>query len=238
MDNQTITRINNTNLKKVYKAKKFRYFTGNQPNMLIIRSANRNAGKFDDLEIQWQYDGTLSCISIFACTADPSDISLESPVNTLGCAILPFGQQMNVWKVGIHRYGHPTAHEALVQCNPIIVIRSIIKDGTLNWETELRHDTIRKYRGGDNSYISDYIFEGRLVLRLNTGMFGVDNHRASAYNILDEVGLYSQGCVVINEPNRFKEVFMKKILDYNDGVDIRYDCTIISEDEFNKIYNG
>ena len=39
---------------------------------------------------------------------------------------------------------------------------------------------------------------------ITTGMFGINIHRASAYKELENVGVNSAGCQVIQDPNEYK----------------------------------
>src|SRR5258706_65591 len=61
-------------------------------------------------------------------TTEPSRFFSESPENPEGAARIAFGQY-KAWRVGIHKAGKPTAHEALVQAGELSVHRDLNKDG-------------------------------------------------------------------------------------------------------------
>lgn len=61
-------------------------------------------------------------------TTEPGDFFTQHPLNAGGAARIAFGQY-KAWRVGIHRAGKPSAHEALVQVGVISVHRDLNKDG-------------------------------------------------------------------------------------------------------------
>lgn len=66
----------------------------------------------------------LNCLG----TTEPGKFYTDNPINTGGAARIDFNQY-KAWRVGIHRAGRPTAHEALVQVGVISVFRDLNKDG-------------------------------------------------------------------------------------------------------------
>lgn len=73
-------------------------------------------------------------------------------------------------------------HKALVQIRPITVYRDNNKDNNLDFNVSVE-----------------------------TGMFGINMHRASAYGTTAKIGLYSAGCQVHADVNKYNEVFIPLI---------------------------
>lgn len=73
-------------------------------------------------------------------------------------------------------HGEKTPYPALVQAKPVTVFRDYNKDNVLD-------------------------FNGKQ----ETGLFGINIHRASAVNVLNAVDQYSAGCQVFQDPNDFKD---------------------------------
>jgi hypothetical protein len=63
----------------------------------------------------------------WTATTEPGKDFTEHPLNPQGAARIAFGQ-FKSWRVGIHKAGKPTAHEALVQVNTVRVHRDLNKD--------------------------------------------------------------------------------------------------------------
>lgn len=164
-------------------------------NIWVVRAANQHAGKFDDILIAfWKFNGIWSEL-VISCTADPSDLSLIEKKHYLGCAILMPGQWNKCWKLGMHRGKYP----ALVQNKPVTVIRDFNKDGILDWHIPKLYDS-KTVRADSQGIITDYYLDRVMIFRTHHGMHGINNHRASQWNILESIGLYSQGCVVVQRP--------------------------------------
>jgi len=72
---------------------------------------------------------------------------------------------------------HKGKYEALVQVNPISVYRDANKNDVLDM----------------------------IATTIQTGLFGINCHRASQWSILEKVGLYSAGCTVHKDPKAFEE---------------------------------
>ena len=58
-----------------------------------------------------------------------------------------------------------------------------------------------EYAGPDDDKDQDY---DMIDVSEQTGMFGINLHRASAYKELEEIGKNSAGCQVIQDPNEFE----------------------------------
>lgn len=75
---------------------------------------------------------------------------------------------------GLWKIGLHKGYTALIQANPCTVYRDNNKDNIIDKD-----------------------------IPTETGMFSIDLHRASAWKVEDEVGLYSAGCQVIKDVNEF-----------------------------------
>ena len=73
-------------------------------------------------------------------------------------------------------------HKALVQIRPITVYRDNNKNNVLDFN-----------------------------VKTETGIFGINMHRASAYGITANIGLYSAGCQVHADVNKYNNVFIPLI---------------------------
>lgn len=104
---------------------------------------------------------------------------------------------------GLWKLGyHKGKYEALVQATPCEVYRDNDKDDYISY-----HDD----------------------MKIETGMFGINFHRASLSQKSDEIGLYSAGCQVIKNSNEFTDIMKlcKKALkptDKQSYVLIHEDC--------------
>lgn len=93
-------------------------------------------------------------------------------------------------------------HKALVQVRPCIVYRDNNKDKILD------------YKGPTD-----------------TGLFGINMHRASAYGITSNIGLYSAGCQVHSDVDRYNKVFIPLIEgSVNEGL-TSFSYTLINESD-------
>lgn len=75
-------------------------------------------------------------------------------------------------------------HKALVQFSPCKVFRDNDKDDSID-----------------------------INLPIDEGMFGINMHRASAYTVSPKIGLYSAGCQVHYDVNRYNTVFIPLVED-------------------------
>lgn len=106
----------------------------------------------------------------FPATTDPGTFWLENPLNPQGTAILREGQYLNAYAIGLHR----SKYLALVQRQPVTVLRDITRDGTLD-------------------------FNGRE----DTGLFGINIHRALQQGTTRFIDKFSAGCQVIANATDF-----------------------------------
>lgn len=149
-------------------------------NLVGIRSAGNNVNTFDDLmTVFWKFNGSWT-LRIFPCTTDPGLYWLQNPENKLGTAIVKEGQYKDVWHIGLHQ----GKYKALVQQNPITVIRDANRDNVLD-----------------------------MTGKEDTGIFGINCHRANENGKSIQIDRWSAGCTVlqnrqINNPeNQLVRVF-------------------------------
>jgi hypothetical protein len=152
------------------------YLDNYKLNIWGIRSSNHIAGKFDDDLLIFHFVNGNMVANVFNCTTDPSDHFLLNPINPMGTAIVKPGQYVNVWKYGFHK--NDRNHPALVQVAPITVYRDANRD--VNLDTE--------------------------GVKTDTGIFGINLHRAHESAIAKFVGRYSAGCLVVPAPNDYSRI--------------------------------
>lgn len=162
--------------------------------VLNIRSSNKIANQFDDVTHVVFNKKILASVQ---STCDPGLDNLLKPVNADGCAIVMNGYWKGMWTLGYHK----GKYEALVQNRPVIVFRDNDKNGVLNYADVFRNNPIVpeltpvKKKG-------TFKLNG-VVYNIEYGMFGINCHRASAVKILNNVGLYSAGCCVVQSTADF-----------------------------------
>ena len=104
-------------------------------NIVYIEGVNPNGScndnrpnSFNDLRIVFwlDQDKTVKFRS-WDATSQPGSFWIQHPMNPQGAARIAFGQY-KAWIVGIHHLGKPSAHEALVQTEPVTVHRILNRD--------------------------------------------------------------------------------------------------------------
>lgn len=104
-------------------------------NIVYIEGANPDGSlnddkpnRFNDLRIVFSVstDGR-TVVTSWEGTTEPGLFWTEHPMVPQGAARIAFNQY-KAWCVGIHHPNRPTAHEALVQVEPILVFRDLNKD--------------------------------------------------------------------------------------------------------------
>lgn len=105
---------------------------------------------------------------------------------------------------GAYMNGLHTGYPALVQSKPVVVYRDDDKD--------------REY--------------DMLASAKETGMFGINIHRAAAVGEVMEVGKWSAGCQVIQNPDEFA-IFMEVIIRARQNHGNSFTYTLLSEGEYN-----
>lgn len=139
-------------------------------NIAGIRS-NTMSNRFDDqIWVFWKFHNKWE-LKKYTATTDPGSSWLLNPMSKEGTAILKEGQY-----IGSHRLGkHKGVYEALVQAQPVTVIRDFNRDNKLD------------YSSG----------------RTQTGIFGINIHRANQAHASVNVDKWSAGCQVFADPLEF-----------------------------------
>jgi hypothetical protein len=105
-------------------------------NIVYVEGANADGkpnadefNKFNDRRIVISIEGGKPTIKLnVLATTEPGKFFTEHPMNAGGAARIAFSQY-KAWRVGVHRAGKPSAHEALVQVGEISVHRDLNQDG-------------------------------------------------------------------------------------------------------------
>ena len=140
-------------------------------NLIAVRSANSQAGKFDDRIHLVFRDGFGRWQDLaLSCTTDPGLYWLKKLGRVQGTAILKAGQYRGAYRIGLHRRRYP----ALVQSKPVTVWRDNNRDSTLDHKP-----------GTEESGL----FGINIHHAGNTDPDGVG----------DDVGAWSAGCTVIGD---------------------------------------
>jgi len=171
-------------------------------NIWGIRSSEKDTTLFNDMIVVFYQDITDHWFfEYFKATTDPSDLTLENPVNIDGTAILCEGFHKSLWAYGFHK--QRPDHKALVQ-----------------------HSTCKVYRDNNHDRKIDY---GKLPIQV--GMFGINMHRASKYGTTPKIGLYSAGCQVHADVKRYDNIFIPLIeSSVNEGF-TTFSYTLIKESD-------
>lgn len=141
-------------------------------NIVGVRSNNATPNQFDDaIHVFYKRQDGERIINTFPATTDPGTFWLKTLMNPAGTAILKPGQYQHSHRVGVHR----GKYQALVQQNPVTVLRDTNKDQHLDFESS----------------------------REQTGIFGINIHRASVKGITKYVDKHSAGCQVLADVNDF-----------------------------------
>lgn len=198
---------------KVIKSKGYKVYTikDKHPiNIINVRNSNRKAGKFDDTQILFYYQESIMRhnVSFYDVTVDPSTHYLLNPINKSGTAIVPAGQHLDIWKLGLHK----GKYKALVQVNKMPVIRDANKDNILDIPLDEVYSKLIDFKHTNDKFFTVVDKQGKSYL-MEYGYFGINCHRASSWKILDKIGLYSAGCTVHQDPNAYNDFIAK--IEYN-----------------------
>jgi len=170
-----------------------------------IRNNDMTAGIFNDfLGI---YHTGSDKLEIHTGTVDPSSYYMSNPINPKGTAVMKSGHYPNSYKLGLHK-----GYKALVQCKRINFYR-ITKQ---MWEADNRG--IPKEQRKINLKAKP----------IENAIIGANQHRASAFNISQDVGMWSAGCQVRNNPTQYSNF----ILDCEASKQPFFDYILFTEREF------
>ncbi|MBX3164682.1 MAG: hypothetical protein KF900_09380 [Bacteroidetes bacterium] len=160
-------------LKALLKYKGFvLYSKPYQFNIVGLRSKSTIPNRFDDelhvfyttSPLHWEYH-------VFKITTDPGTFWLENPMQEQGTAILAEGQYKNAYAIGLHQ----GKYEALVQQNPVTIMRDYDRNAILDF-----------YNGKKMS-----------------GLFSINIHRANSTGTTKTVDKNSAGCQVFENASDF-----------------------------------
>lgn len=149
-----------------------------------IEVKKKEGDRFVDKIILVDPNKPTEVVSSYQATTSPSVAFYSDPsrsMNKKGVSIMQPG--ITEYKIGIHRKGTPTQHEALVQAGEMDIQRF-----------DLKTPTIQTYRPGQNETGAD---------------FGINIHRSSKERGVC-VGPYSAGCQVFADGKDF-ETFMARL---------------------------
>ena len=167
-------------------------------NIVAVRSNDPKVNVFNDhMFLCWKYRGQWNDFN-FPITCDSGLYWLNNPMSKLGTAIVKEGQYKGLWKTGLHR----GKYFALVQKNPVTVIRDYNKDDVLDYESGVEE----------------------------SGTFGINHHRGNASKESFKVGKWSAGCLVNPHPRIFEiemEIFREAAKIWGDS----FTLTLIKESD-------
>tara|TARA_R110000751_G_scaffold258936_4_gene358298 strand:+ start:3018 stop:3755 length:738 start_codon:yes stop_codon:yes gene_type:complete len=119
------------------KAKKYKlYSRPHELNIISVRNKSTRPDKFDDvMNVFYKTDNNKWTGKEYKITTDPSTNYLTKgghTSSTKGTAILPMGQYVDTWKIGIHA----SKYEALRQSKSICVYRDYNRDSYLDFNVK------------------------------------------------------------------------------------------------------
>ena len=169
-------------------------------NIIAIRSNDPKVNVFNDhMHLCWKYRGQWNDFN-FPIPCDPGLYWLNhhEEINKMGTAIVKEGQYKGLWKTGLHR----GRYFALVQKNPVTVIRDYNNDDKIDLESG----------------------------RIEQGHFGINHDRGNASKESFKVGKWSAGCLVNPHPRIFEiemEIFREASKIWGDS----FTLTLIKESD-------
>ena len=167
-------------------------------NLVGLRTLDNSSNNFNDWFFAfWRFAGSWETLK-FQVTTDPGLYYRKNPMNELGTAILKPGQYPGVWEVGKHKGQYP----ALVQKNPITVIRDFNRDNYLDYSTG----------------------------KEETGLFGINCHRAVESGRSIMVDKWSAGCQVFADYWQF-DIFMRVVSEAAKNATPLFTYTLITEND-------
>lgn len=201
----TIRRYEYWEIARIYDKYNYRFYTGPYNlNIFGIRKDNSIIGAFDDVIGIAYEDNKGQQVFLAQATTDPGKFYAENPTNQKGVAILVPGQYRGAYTIGVHAKNKPgSAHYALVQDRPVKVFRDRNKDNILDYD----YSTVEE------------------------GMFGINIHRASKHQVLDDIGKWSAGCQVFRSVYDFED-FLKIAERGSQEYGNRFTYTLFTEEEF------
>lgn len=176
-------------------------------NIINIRnSKDLHSTKFNDLVAVAYLVGGIKTVDVYEATTDPGRTYRISPINRKGTAVMLPQQIKGGLKLGLHK-----GYEALVQTKFVYVLRDDDKNVEIPTLALLTLDEIKSIYKVDSTGKFNYIHSAdgeTTVCKLEYGMFGINEHRASKWKILEHIGLYSAGCIVHRNPYEYRNKFI------------------------------
>ena len=173
-------------------------------NILGVRKNSTIPNKFDDkLYAFWKDDKGKWEGKYYNITTDPGTYWLNNPMNPQGTAIIKEGQYIDSHELGLHR----GQYKALVQKNPVSVIRDYDRNAILDF-----------YNGKEQK-----------------GLFGINIHRANSKGTTKSIDKYSAGCQVFENADDF-ENFLGLAEKHKDLYGNKFTYTIVDEREIGRAH--
>jgi hypothetical protein len=174
-----------------------------QLNIVGVRANSTVPNNFDDIiYVFYKNDNNQWVGKAFAATTDTGTFWLKNPMNSAGSALLKEGQYKNTYKIGLHKSKSAgITYNALTQrLGEVTVYRDYNRDAILDF---------------DNG-------------KEQTGMFGINIHKAKGQGITKTVDEYSAGCQVFQNADDFAE-FMVMANKQKDLYGNKFTYTLIDE---------
>lgn len=200
---KTLTKSEIKGLVKVLKSKNYVVFEDPYKiNIVGIRSNVTKPNSFDDfINVFYKNQKNDWEGYQFPATTDAGTFWLENPMNSKGTALLKEGQYKNSHKLGLHR----GQYKALVQQNPVTVIRDYDRNAVLDF-----------YNGKEDK-----------------GLFGINIHRASSSGTTKYIDKYSAGCQVFSNADDFQK-FLQLAEASKDKYGNNFTYTLIDERAYSR----
>lgn len=118
-------------IKGLLNFRKFKLFTRPyELNIVGLRNKSVIPNRFDDeLHVFYKINAVKWEYHIFKITTDPGTFWLKNPMQPQGTAILPEGQYINAYALGLHK----GQYKALVEVKPLPVLRDYDRNAVLDF---------------------------------------------------------------------------------------------------------
>ena len=190
-------------IRRLYAAAGHPWFTGAwNLNLFGVRRLARPNTFDDSIGVAYEDGVGRRLVELWEATTDPGTYWLEHPMNVNGTAVLAVGCHRSLWQLGMH--GGPTGYAALVQVSACAVWRDSDRDTVVDPEPRV----------------------------LDTGLFGINLHRASASGTSTTVDRWSAGCQVLRRPGDLDRVLELVRTQQLAGKGSRVTYTLFDDDAF------
>lgn len=170
-----------------------------------IRNYDMTAGQFND--VLGVYIPKENKVILRSGTVDPGSYYINNPMNPDGCAVMKYGHYKDSYCVGKHK-----GYDALVQCKPIDFYRITKVKFSLDNKDVPRGKWKIIVKGAE----------------LYNQLIGANQHRANPNTVSTDVGQWSAGCQVTNQPKEYK-VFIDTCMQSGQKY---FDYILFSETDF------